>query len=215
MKIPHHKIDCEFDEFMDKFKKENKLKYLDSGCFGAVYEPNKTSDYVYKVGRLNANRTDGYLCFIKNIVLKAKNNPFLPVIHAMSMYTYYDEWANMDVHFYVIKMERLFNFETLSEKRRSKNLKSHKIDCTVDQGFWGGDIRFLDDWESYVDGDEWESKEKHFMTGYPKQLGAMLTKMRKMVNDTQHIEADIHEGNVMWRKTGGRNRQLVLTDPLC
>ena len=216
MRIPHHKIDCDYDTFRDKFILMNNLEYVDSGCFASVYEPNSKSDYVYKIGRLNSTRHDGYLCFIKNIVLKSKNNPFVPIIHAMSMYSYYDEWEKRDGYFYIIKMERLHNYGSISEKRCHKLLLEHNIDPSINiNGFWGSEEGWLDDWESYLDGDEWVSGEKHFMHNYPKKLGAMLTKMRKMVKDTDHIEGDVHGGNVMWRKTGGHKRQLVLTDPLC
>lgn len=213
MQIHRFELDVDKADFVREFVSKNRLEYVGSGAYGTVYATGPRSRYVYKIGKVSDYDIDGYLCFLKHVVLKSKNNPYVPKVYGMNIYTYYDEWDRHDRHFYILKMERLVDYESISDRERRAALADHKVHSVEVNSGWGGTDTWLYQMEAYMDGSNREDILE-MAASLPQKLGMIFSKCRHLVKHTADIEGDFHDGNIMWRKTG-RKLCPVVIDPLC
>lgn len=191
MKLPNLvDADCDRWEVIDKLKgKKRHMRQLGSGAFARVFgRPNFR--YVVKVGC----GYDKYLKYVAMVGLR-NPNPYLPTIHSVERFKYKTDEVDSygrrlswdDDFYYVIKMEKLVKWGKVPQRTRIKCLK--KLGCSH---LWEAD-----DLKATKSSGRWE-----------KEAIRLLNRLWS----NYEIGADVHQGNIMFRKKG-RGYQLVYTDP--
>jgi hypothetical protein len=188
-----------------------KFKRLGSGVFGTAYL-NKSNNLVYKVG--GADENDGYLNWVYAVFSdpKSKSNPFLPIIHSISIVHGQRESG------YVVVMERLAEFpdydpmdvighidSEVDRVRRNRKPRKPKVRAVAPMklGFMGV--------QDVVAPQNKKIKAviEKSMQQHKKAFDAAVQLIVSVIKRTRRGN-DIHGGNVMMRADG----QLVITDPV-
>ena len=216
MKFNHFKLEnigeyAGFKDFIKEFMKRNRLRWIDGGAFSEVYSTDaRTPRYVYKIcDEFDLNSIDGYMVYLKNVVLENQNNPFVPKIYGINTYEYVNEWGDI-CYRAIIKMEWLQSYRCLTKHARREILnQKYGIDI-------GGTDYFGDDrWISNMHDSVVNSKRilKNFGNVSTPSLLYILTEINRNIRRYKSIHADIHDGNIMWRRRG-QNHELVIVDPI-
>lgn len=211
----------DWDEFERKFIKVNKLKFTGDGSYSTVYS-NPKEDFVFKVTASIAEYAlDGYMLYLKQVVLKNINNPYVPKIYGVNVYEYeyYDRWSEITrkAHRFIIKMERLHPYTSVHPDTRDK----------VVNGIYDIDKKELatrdDKWNTNRLVDYWFDQVEHYLrTPKAAQVkrrvrSPKLLKVLMEIKEQQKrpcVDFDFHGGNFMWRKLPNDEQQLVIIDPL-
>lgn len=173
--------------FKKQFKKKKNISLIDSGAYASVYGNNK-DNFVYKIGSYESLESDGYLSYLKTI--EGNNNPIFPKIYKVKLYKVTNEEGEVVDRFYVVKMERLKEFNpkhsTTSFAELYEGLKDHR---------------------NYQREPVTKLKKNHHIAKIPS-----IKPVLKMLKDLgEEFSPDWHEDNMMMRKNG----HLVITDPVC
>jgi hypothetical protein len=172
-----------------------KMKEIGAGCYARVYGKSKT-----RVIKIGYSLTDSYLRFLEKVIQLKKPNPFLPRIYNL---TFYKSKTNKRRGFYVVEMERLHSLQDKmswsnihqavgqieSVLYHPKGVKGYLAD--IKRSFLGGVLDLAD---SII---------------IPDGLEEAVRVIQAAKKSSKHTSWDIHEYNVMMRKT-----QVVITDPL-
>jgi hypothetical protein len=173
--------------FKKQLKKKKNLHLIDSGAFASVYGNDK-DDVVYKLGYYDSEENDGYLTYLKAIA--GKDNPIFPKIHKVTLYTVKDSEGIITDNFYVVKMERLKEFNpglsTPAFAELYRELKAH---------------------QSYQDRPVTKLKKNRHIATIP-EIKPVLKMLKNLA--VGNFCADWHEDNMMMRENG----HLVITDPI-
>jgi hypothetical protein len=173
--------------FKKQFKKKNNLKLIDSGAYASVYG-NDADNVVYKIGSYDSLESDAYLSYLKAIA--GKDNPIFPKIHKVKLYEVKDENGDVIDRFYVVKMERLKEFNpkhsTTSFAELYKRLKEN---------------------QSYQNDSVTSLKKNRKIAKIP----SIKPVLKMLENLGEEFYPDWHEDNMMMRENG----HLVITDPVC
>jgi len=176
-------------------------EFLGSGCFGRVYQ--KTPNTVIKIGRTN---TDGYFQYIKHIGLNNKNI-HAPRIHRISLYEYNPNDSCNKNNFYILEMEKLISWDSL--RIFMQNFNGDK--------FYN---KFITNYFKSLGFPDTLLEEAPYCLSYNhlpncENLSPHMSKMRTLLLKLyKKYRCDIACSNVMWRDTGNKNYQLVITDPI-
>lgn len=176
--------DCPKEAACDMIHSNGRLKLLGTGGYANVWG-SKRSNIVYKVGKWE--HYDGYMAYIKMLHKHCVENPYLPKIYGMRVY------SNSKESYYVIAMEKL--------KKLPYSMR-HIVDA------------FEEVWETWTYNERVHEGRK--MLGikmavvYPKGMKEALDVVRDAKKSSRLIGYDVHDGNFMLR-----GKQVVITDPLC
>lgn len=174
-----------FNDYKKKLRKRGYRK-LGSGLYAEVYG-RKGSVHVIKVAHMGDHlwHHDGYLAYLRLI---DPSNPMFPRIKSVERFNHVKS-KRVCTRYYVVKMERLIEYENVNWDVCEQEFKHMGIDSFYD---------FEESNPVYAP----KTKDKIVLSAYKT-----LQKLWRKFNN------DLHDGNVMWRK-GKRGRyQLVITDP--
>ena len=133
--------------------------------------------------KVGSDLDDPYLNYVRAVGFNSRN-PMFPKIKSVVIYnTEYDQY-------YVVEMERLIRFWDVKEPMEKCEAR------------YGIDVDSLD-CDDYL--------STKIRTTKAKYIKKALNTIMKMFR--HHGSADMHTGNIMWRKRG-KNLQLVITDPI-
>lgn len=162
---------------------QGRLKHFGSGCYASVYG-SKKSNIVYKVGLVEKN--DGYMAYLKVLQKQRVQNPYLPKIHGVRIYT------NGRDSYYVAALEKLkelpYNMYSIVDAFEEA-CKDWMCDESISAGRKKLGIKTV--------------------VIYPKYLKEALDVIRTAKKSSRNIGYDLHDGNFMMR-----GKQVVITDPL-
>lgn len=208
MKIHHFEID-NWQDFENKFLRMNRLNFLGDGAFCLVYQTSHRARHVYKVcTEFHPKDHDGYMIYLKHVILKNQNNPHVPKIYGVNTYQYTDPFSGHLKFRAIIKMEKLHDYRDLDDFSREKVLnKQYGITATPRLDDDGDD-----QWLYYLDNFLMNGRFEEKLNIRSPKLLKILTQVAKQ-HRKYKVDVDIHEGNVMWRRSG-RKFELVITDPL-
>jgi hypothetical protein len=215
MKNNHFKLEnigdyAGFEQFKIQFLKRNRLNWIGGGAYSDVYSTGINARFVYKICEdFSLDSTDGYMVYLKNIVLENQGNPFVPKIYGINTYEYIDEHGQLRFRA-IIKMERLIDYRSLTKKYRKK-LLSEKYGIELGGTDYYGDDRWLSNMNTSVHSND--HLMRYFGGVSVPSLLYIITEIGRSVNRYADINPDIHDGNIMWRERG-RNHELVIVDPL-
>jgi hypothetical protein len=156
------------------------------GIFSYVYA-RPGSCQVIKVGTVDYGfRNDGYLAFLRKV---DPTNPHLPKISAVRLYRDLQDPENGRTCYYVVVMERLSPFASIPYPKRRKLFQELGLK----------NFRCL-------------------RPGISSNGNIDCFKLRKVATILDSLyttyKADIHTGNIMWRRRRGRRPELVIVDPI-
>lgn len=182
------------------------------GMYAAAYEHKKRPGTILKIGKFHSSPfEDGYLSFVQAVLKnnRSAGNPYLPRIYGVKIYRPQEkDGKELRGGQYVVEMEKLYKMRELSPEELmvigSKIFKSWNDDENEPwqlARYLGraarGDRTILDD-----------IKDKKLL-----QAISMIHGIEKRKRHISDIELDLHDGNIMFRRTS-IGSQLVITDPL-
>lgn len=173
--------------------KNQGYRLVGHGAFAQVYGKH-TSNHVIKIGLVDDWKEDAYIGFLREI---DPSNKLFPKIHSIERFYYKGEEksgleeGNIKVtdRYYVVKMERLLSFSEVKGKDRMAVYNRHGIGDIYDLG-------------------QCCSNRPKFRTKRARTAFDILKKLY------DRYEEDIHDGNVMFRKSRSGKLELVITDPV-
>lgn len=211
MKMNHFKLEGSWEEFEHKFLKVNKLREFSSGSFASVYEAHETSRHVYKICDDLEGRVDGYMAYLTKVVLRQQDNPFVPRIYGINTYESGGKYGKNEYHA-IIRMERLHPYLIVGGDERMDILRNrYGIKTEPKRGYYGEDS-WLDSTHDSLNKDMSLVMEI-FESATSPELLKVLRSINRYLHKFEDMDADMHEGNVMWRKRG-KKYELVITDPM-
>lgn len=196
-------INIQFDgdpyEFVHKYVQTHNLRHYGSGAFSSVYVYRNSQKHkrVVKIIVLPVEniKNDAYLAYLKQVVLKQQDNPFVPHIYNVEAYRILNTKTKEKHLIIFIEMERLHYIKIHMFKRLIKKVLPSENN---NQGeYYQIFLTYRDLIRAAA-----SSQNKYF-----RSLSKQLLRLLCM------FELDLHEGNIMFRRKG-RGYQLVITDPV-
>lgn len=191
----------------DKNIKPISTDPLKQGYFSKVFHnPVRSPHDVRKISQLqHIEDIDGFYFYMRELYHHSDNsNPYFPRFREITLYTIPGSGKQTSKEIaYSVKMERLYHLDQLSEEET--NALGTKIYGPSDRTYILTNI--IDTVIQLIhDNAQTKSKvvDKHLIAA---------TKFIMRVSKKHNLEIDIHDGNIMVRRTP-YGPQLVITDPL-
>lgn len=205
----------------NKRAKNKLIKVLGSGLYANVIQNDNHPNEVTKISNaIDSLSKDGYFLFLTSIVKneRLQSNPYLPKIYNIKIYKNADS-----KYYYVLTMEKLFPVRQLNDHEveaildRAFHIKGSKKSGNHNQSdpmrilLTSIDSALMAPKEFYLDSVKNQSANSMTNIKDPSLKQALMI-IKKFIRDDKAIN-DIHDGNVMFRRTSV-GAQLVITDPL-
>lgn len=173
--------------FKKEFKEKKNIKRIDSGAYASVYG-NEADNFVYKIGSYDTVESDGYLSYLKAI--QGQDNPIFPKIYKVKLYECHNDDGEVTDRFYVVKLERLKEFNPKLSTASFAELYERLIEHHSEPN---GSVKSLR------------------KNGKIAKIPSIKPVLKMLNNLGDEFYPDWHEDNMMMRENG----HLVITDPVC
>ena len=219
--IPHFKYDSDMDrdDLYEKIKGNSGImnqrnhdsrtySRLGSGALGTAIQRKKLSDVndseIIKVSRTAQDNPDKdpYIAYIKAGAALANGNPHIPRVHEIHSI------KTKNGHVHIIKMEKLHPVSSLNVKEHEA-MHDHSFNEPYDMNV-GKSKQSQSILNIY--GNNRQKIATPEMAEAIDLVHSTANKMKR-VSPNDHVDVDIHQGNIMARKTP-YGPQMVITDPL-
>lgn len=207
-----------YGEYTSANPKNKLVSVIGSGAYASAIEHDHHPSEVIKISNKIADLdNDGYFKFVSAITKnnRLQNNPYLPKIYKIKIYTTEPSIKENTGYFYVIHMEKLFSLHDLGNKEiemltdkmfftvSSKIDKEHGDSSSKRAIF----VQTIDDAIKNI------SNHNAGTVNIKDPLLKQAILIIKKILKNRNFGNDIHGRNIMIRRTSV-GPQLVITDPL-